>query len=210
MKNSTINYYDLNAQKYSDSTIVAEVSEQLQGFCSKLKPNAKILDVGCGSGRDSLYFINNGFNVVAIDASENLAKLASEIIKQNVFVSSIEGLKIENEFDGVWCMASLLHFKKEVLPLAIKNCIKSLNENERGLFFASFKIGNGESYDENGRVFSYYQPDELTDILDKTGYFSSIDLNISEDKMGRGNNWVSFVAQKKPNLTFEKKIKNTF
>jgi SAM-dependent methyltransferase len=200
MKNSTINYYDLNAKKYIENTINIAVGDPIKLFCSQLNPGANILDVGCGSGRDSLYFIQYGFNVVAIDASAQLAKLASDVIKQDVIVTSIENLKIENKFDAVWCMASLLHLKKSALPLAIKNCIQSLKENEDGLLFASFKIGDGESHDDNGRFFSYYQPDELKNILEKTGFFSSITLIVSEDNMGRENNWVSVIAKKKLEL----------
>jgi 2-polyprenyl-3-methyl-5-hydroxy-6-metoxy-1,4-benzoquinol methylase len=153
MKNPTINYYDLNAKKYIETTINIAAGEPIKSFCSQLKPNANILDVGCGSGRDSLYFINRGFSVVAIDASKQLANLASAVIQQDVLVTSIENLKIENEFDAVLCMASLLHLKKNDLPSATKNCSKSLKENQEGLFFASFKIGYGESYDDNGRFF---------------------------------------------------------
>jgi len=208
MKNSTINYYDLNAKKYLDSTINIKVSEELENFCLNLKPGAKILDVGCGSGRDSLHFIQNGFNVVSIDASSELAKLASEQIKQQVIVKKIEDLDFKNEFDAVWCMASLLHLKKEALPLAINNCIKALKSESEGLFFASFKNGNGSAYDENGRFFSYYQQEELKEILEQTQCFKNIEFTSNKDKLGRNDvNWISFIAQKKYDLNLENKSK---
>lgn len=200
MKNSTINYYDLNAQKYAESTVNVEVSEQIKNFCSQLSPNSKILDIGCGSGRDSLYFINNGFKVCPIDASNELAKIASELIQQEVTVCKIEEFKKENEFDAIWAMASLLHLKKIDLPIALNNCVQSFKKDQQGLLFASFKVGNGESYDENGRFFSYYQPEELKSILESTEYFDKIEYQINKDKMGRGNDWISFCATKKMNL----------
>jgi SAM-dependent methyltransferase len=211
MKNSTINYYDLNAQKYAESTINVKISESLEMFCKNLPEKARVLDVGCGSGRDSLYFKSKGFNVTAIDASAELAKFASKQIGQEVLIRDVKDLGFKNEFDAVWCMASLLHLKKDELPLAIKNCIQSLKVEEPGFFFASFKIGNGSGYDENGRFFSYYQKEELKEILENTQYFEKIQFQENEDKLGRNEvSWISFVAQKKPNLILDYNIKNKF
>ena len=211
MKNSTINYYDLNAQKYAESTINVKISESLEMFCKNLPEKARVLDVGCGSGRDSLYFKSKGFNVTAIDASAELAKFASKQIGQEVLIRDVKDLGFKNEFDAVWCMASLLHLKKDELPLAIKNCIQSLKVEEPGFFFASFKIGNGSGYDENGRFFSYYQKEELKEILENTQYFEKIQFQENEVKLGRNEvSWISFVAQKKPNLILDYNIKNKF
>ncbi len=207
MKNSTINYYDLNAQKYSDTTLNVKMSEQIDYFCSKLSPGASILDVGCGSGRDSLFFIKNNFQVTSIDASKELANLASNLIGQKVIVTKIEDFKMEDSFDAVWAMASLLHLKKEDLPKALDNCISSMKKVQTGLFFASFKMGEGESYDENGRFFSYYKEEELSAILKNTGSFDQVEFFVNKDKLGRGNDWISFCATTTPELKKEKNKK---
>lgn len=199
-KNSTINYYNINAQQYFDSTINIDTSQQIEFFCSNLAPNSKILDIGCGSGRDSLYFIQNGFQVFPIDASQKLAQLAEKLIQQKVFVYNIEDFHLENQFDAIWAMASLLHLPKSILPIALKNCVSSLKFEKSGVFFSSFKIGHGESYDEKGRFFSYYQPKELLSIFEKTELFENLEFTITNDKMGRENQWMSLKAINKPLL----------
>ncbi len=200
MKNSTINYYNLNAQQYFDTTIDKQAISLLEEFCSTIPKGSTILDVGCGSGRDSLYFINHGYKVIAIDASAELAKLASEKIGQTVLVTKIEDLKLENKVDAVWAMASLLHIPKSDLPTAISKCVKALKNDSPGNFLCSLKLGNGQSYDENGRFFSYYTKEELTDIFQSTGYFNKIASVISGDSLGRETKWINLFAETNPQL----------
>lgn len=206
---STMKYYNEHTQSFIDNTFTMEITSSLEKFKHALPVNAKVLDVGCGSGRDSLYFLNNGIEVVAFDASEEMAFLASQKINHPVLVKNIEDMNWENEFDGVWAMASLLHLKKEYIQEAITSCIKSLKQDTAGLFFASLKMGTGEGYDEKGRFFSYYTKEELSNILEKTEYFRNIEFDINQDKLDRpGLSWISFIAEKKPELILNKaKIK---
>lgn len=74
----TLNYYNQNAQAFSDSTINVEFSYIQNKFLDKLNQGALILDFGCGSGRDAKYFYEQGYVVDAIDGSEELCKLAGE------------------------------------------------------------------------------------------------------------------------------------
>jgi SAM-dependent methyltransferase len=211
MKNPTIQYYDENAAKYAQSTLHVKISETLKDFSKSLPKSAKVLDVGCGSGRDSLYLKSQGFDVVAIDASAELAKFASEQIGQEVWVKNVLDLDFKDQFDGVWCMASLLHLKKEELPLAIQKGVEALKKEENGPFFACFKLGHGEGYDENGRFFSYYQPEELKAIFEQTQYFEKITITQNEDRLGRNEvTWINLMCQKKPALTLEKNKSNGF
>lgn len=196
--NSTVNYYNTYAQEYTSSTIQVPVTDLVVNFCTKLELGSHILDVGCGSGRDSLYFLEQGFKVTALDNSQELAKLASKKIGQEVIVSEIQNINWVEQFDAVWAMASLLHLKKSDLPLALDKCSQALKTN--GTFFAAFKIGHGEQYDEKGRLFSYYQPEELQNILEATGNFNNIKLIINHDSMGREVNWVSIMANRTPSL----------
>ena len=203
-KEKTLDYYNQHANEFVENTFHAQISQSLEFFTRLLCPKAHILDVGCGSGRDSLYFINRGYSVVSFDASEEVAKIAETTISHPVLVQDIETMPWNNEFDGVWAMASLLHLPKNQLQLAITNCVKSLKVQEKSYFFASFKIGEGEHYDEKGRFFSYYQPDEIKNILNNTHYFQDIKYEINEDSLGRtGLSWISFFAEKKIGLQLE-------
>lgn len=80
-KYNTLEYYNRNAKIYCDQTLVGNLQENYNKFLKHLPPNAYILDFGCGSGRDSKYFLDNGYKVKAIDGSIEMCKLASKYIK---------------------------------------------------------------------------------------------------------------------------------
>ena len=107
--NSTIDYYNRNAARYFNETVHADVSEIRDRFAQMLPPGGTILDLGCGSGRDSKAFIEQGFRVVAVDGSEKLCKLAQAYIQQPVVCSDFLDYKPNETFDGIWACASLLH-----------------------------------------------------------------------------------------------------
>ena len=72
----TIEYYDNNAENYADSTANIDFSEMQDAFLSEIKAGAFILDFGCGSGRDLLYFLQKGYNVTALDGSSAMCRIA--------------------------------------------------------------------------------------------------------------------------------------
>lgn len=76
--NTTINYYDYNADEFYNNTINVEFASMQKKFLSKLKSGSYILDFGCGSGCDTKYFLEQGYMVDAIDGSRELCRLASE------------------------------------------------------------------------------------------------------------------------------------
>lgn len=207
MKNSTIEYYDNNAQKYSDMTINVDMGNAYGKFLASIPEKAHILDVGCGSGRDSLHFIKNGYKVTAIDASSELAKIASKNIGQEVKTVRVENLNDKNKYDGVWCMASLLHLDKLELKTALLKLSEALKPN--GQFFASFKIGEGESLDNNNRFFRYTDAKEFKSFVDELKIFKNIKFTISGDSLGRGETqWLNVYAENsKPELKLKNKTK---
>ncbi len=228
LNNKTLDYYNDNAQTFIDRTFEAQVSTTRDDFISWVSANAdtensvgesvegkiegrkpKILDVGAGSGRDTLYFLNKGLDVVAFDGSREVAKLASEKIGRPVLVCSIEDMPWEGEFDGVWAMASLLHLPKKDMPMGIKNCLRALKPSG-GKFFGSLKVGEGEAYDEMGRFFSYYQPEEIKNIIMDTGLVEKVEVSVQGDTLGRSElTWLNFYAQSKPRLDLKlKSVKN--
>ena len=107
-----------------------------------LKPGAKILDAGCVSGRDSLLFKNHGFQVTAFDASEEMVKLASQLLGQRVLHMSFEDLDLPETDDGIWACASLLHVKRAELRNVIARLSQHLNTG--GMLYISFLYGCGE------------------------------------------------------------------
>ena len=114
-KYNTLEYYNKNAKIYCEQTLEGNMQENYDKFLQHLPSNAYILDFGCGSGRDSKYFIEKGYKVKAIDGSIEMCKLASKYINQEVICMNFEELKDINTYDGIWACSSILHVEKENL-----------------------------------------------------------------------------------------------
>lgn len=166
MENKTLEYYEKNAAGFFEETVKADMSVIYDHFEALLKPNAHILDLGCGSGRDSKYFLSRGYQVTAVDGSEQLCKLASDVIGQDVLHLRYRDLNFREEFDAVWACASLLHVEKCQMTAVLQRVFRSLKP--AGVLYASYKYGDTQRNKED-RVFSDYTEKDL-DAL-----FSGID-----------------------------------
>lgn len=199
MSPETINYYEHNAQEYSNNTIHADMKGLYEQFISRLKPGALIVDAGCGSGRDSLYFIDQGFKVIAFDASKNLAQLASNHIRQEVIHATFKDIPIilpEGSVDAVWCMASLLHLPELEIKQALIDFEKSLKPE--GVFFAAFKYGNEELVDKNNRFFSNLNEKTATELFQSTNLYNPIEINFTGDALKRQETqWINIISSVK-------------
>ena len=162
MPSTTLTYYNNNAQTFSDSTLNVDMSALYAEFLPHVKQHGHILDAGCGSARDAMYFKNQGFTVSAFDASPALAKLASNHLQQPVEVKTFQELECVNKYDGIWCCASLLHVPKAELPqvfLKLQNALKP-----DGVLYVSFKYGTQERV-HNGREFTDLNENALTALI---------------------------------------------
>ena len=74
----TLQYYDRNAREFINNTATVDFTATQTRFVSKLEKGSHILDFGCGLGRDTKYFLSQGFQVTATDGSVELCKLAGE------------------------------------------------------------------------------------------------------------------------------------
>ena len=155
----TLDYYQRNAKDFFSQTINVDMQNVYQPFLEYLpKPHLsnqqKILDVGCGSGRDSVFFANQGFEVVAIDGSKSLIELAQQtdtrIDWQCLRFDEIAKQSWQNQFTGIWACASLLHVPFDDLPKILNDLLSCLRPT--GILYASFKYGNSERK-KDGRFF---------------------------------------------------------
>lgn len=144
-------YYRDNAQHFFDSTIDVDMQPLYHAFLPLVKKAGRILDVGCGAGRDSKKFIELGYDIEAFDASKELAALASNVINKKVHVCEFKNYRNEHRFDAIWACASLLHVPYNELPQTFKSLTALLNND--GVFYCSFKYGDDE-VERNGRLFS--------------------------------------------------------
>lgn len=154
---STLAYYNTNAQDFYDRTINTDMSQVLNKFFAHLPPNAHILDAGCGSGRDSKYFLSQGYEVTAFDGSQEMVMLAEKELHIPVSHMLFQDLNFEEKFDGVWACASLLHIPYEETKNIYTKIHKSLKPG--GVFYASYKHGDSHM-NSDGRDF--YNMDETT------------------------------------------------
>ena len=155
----TLDYYQRNAKDFFSQTINVDMQNVYQPFLEYLpKPHLsnqqKILDVGCGSGRDSVFFANQGFEVVAIDGSKSLIELAQQtdtrIGWQCLRFDEIAKQSWQNQFTGIWACASLLHMPFDDLTKLLNDLIRCLKSD--GILYASFKYGDSER-EKDGRFF---------------------------------------------------------
>ena len=150
--NETLNYYNLIAKEFASDTVSVAFQEIQDIFLEQIPLDGKILDFGCGSGRDTYYFRNKGYDVDAIDGSKELCKIASEYTGISVKKMLFEELDSVEEYDGIWACASILHVEKKKLPDIIKKMTTATKNG--GVIYTSFKYGDFEG-EQNGRYFTY-------------------------------------------------------
>lgn len=130
-------YYDDHACEFFDSTVGVDMAPIRARFIEGLAESARLLDAGCGSGRDAKAFAEQGFQVAAFDASANLAELASTHCGFKVQVRRFEDVNEVDVYDGIWCCASLLHVAAAEMTGVLTRLWNALKEG--GRLYVSFK-----------------------------------------------------------------------
>lgn len=160
----SIEFYNVNAVEFFNNTIFVDMMETYEEFLKYVKPEGKILDAGCGSGRDTVFFLRKGLAVVSLDASDEMVRLSSELTGQNTIKMQFQEIGFIKEFDGVWACASLLHVSREEIDDVITRIASSLKPE--GIFYASFKYGD-EVTIRDGRLFNSYNEETLKSLFEK-------------------------------------------
>ncbi|WP_313132766.1 class I SAM-dependent methyltransferase [Anaerocolumna sp.] len=191
----SIDYYNKYANIYFENTVDLNMEEHLEKFISFLPEAGTVLDLGCGSGRDSLYFINKGFDVTAMDGSEELCQLASIHIGQDVLNMQFNELDFQQVFDGIWACASLLHTTPEQLHGILGKVSDSLNPG--GLLYMSFKYGDFQGY-RNGRYFADYKFHDMEEILEEHRDLEIIEMWKTSDLRPEReeDSWLNIIVRK--------------
>lgn len=192
----TIDYYNHFAEDFIKGTIDAELSELRGRFLKYLRDGAHILDLGCGSGRDAKAFLDEGYQVTAIDGSFACCNLANDYIGQEVLCSTFDQLSFVQEFDGVWAAASLLHVPLEEITEIFRLIAQALKP--AGILYASFKYGDFEG-ERNGRYFTDLTEERLSSLLKPIDNFETIEIFVTVDvRSGHENvKWLNMILRKK-------------
>ena len=151
MSDKTLEYYNVNAEKFVESTLSVDFSQVQCEFLNLLMPESYILDFGCGSGRDTKYFLEHGFRVDAVDGSAELCRIASEFTGIQVHQMLFQELQEKEKYDGIWACASVLHVPKIELANILQKMCNAVKAD--GIIYTSFKYGDFEG-ERSGRFFS--------------------------------------------------------
>jgi len=189
---STVGYYNDRAEQFFSSTLRVDMSPIYQRFLNGLAPGASILDAGCGSGRDARAFADLGFTVNAFDASEELAKRASEHCGFAVDVRRFEDVDEVAQYDAIWCCASLLHVPLSDMHGVLSKLWAALKAG--GRMYVSYKLGSGER-SHDGRRFTDADEPTVRAWLGAMPEFQRIELWQTQDQRpDRTESWTNALA----------------
>jgi SAM-dependent methyltransferase len=172
------------------------VSKALGAFLALMPAGGRVLDLGCGTGRDTQAILEAGFDVTAVDGSAAMAAEAEKRVGRPVTVMLFEELAFEACFDGIWASASLLHVPRAGLPDVLRRVHTALKPG--GLVEAGFKSGGAEGRDSLGRYYNYLNADKLEAMFRTAGRWSSLELKTGRGKGydGTETGWVEVLARK--------------
>lgn len=195
MNKTTIDYYNKNAKQFVETTASVEFHNMQNKFLDKLPKGATILDFGCGSGRDTKYFLEQGYCVEAIDGSVELCKLASEYTGINVQHMYFQELSEVEKYDGIWACSSILHLPVSDLADVMKKMQIALKAN--GIIYTSFKYGTFAG-ERNGRYFTDMTEDTFAILLQQVDGLAVEELWITSDvRPGREDEkWLNLILRK--------------
>ena len=187
------NYYKDNKDEFINNTINCDMTFQYDFFEKYLCDDAKtILDIGFGSGRDSLYF-SKKYEVYSIDPVEEFCEHAKDLGLKNVYCKRVQDIEYINMFDGIWACASLLHIPTYEMVDVLNKCYQALKTN--GVMYCSFKYGEFEG-ERNGRFFLDLIEERVRQFVSKTK-FQILEVFITEDvRPDKTERWLNVILKK--------------
>lgn len=191
----TIEYYNQNAARFLEDTAGVEFTEIQNAFLSLLPEGARILDFGCGSGRDALEFLKRGYQVEATDGSEEMCRAAAELTGLVVRQMLFQELDEKEKYDGIWACSSILHLSKPELGDVLERMTAALKIH--GIIYTSFKYGTFEG-ERNGRYFTDFTEETFAEFIKGMAGLTIEKMWITDDvRPGRGEEkWMNMILRK--------------
>lgn len=190
----TLKYYNINAEKFFNDTVCANMSPIYGRFLRLVKPPAHICDLGCGSGRDSKFFRSIGYTVTAIDGSPEMCKLAEQYLQDKVYCIKFDEFDFHDDFDAVWACSSLLHVPYIEMEAVLKKIVNGCKD--RAIIYTCFKYGNTCSY-KDGRLFSNYTSESFKNFLSSVPNIVLLEEWLSNDVRDKIDSpqWLNVILQ---------------
>jgi len=164
----TIDVYNQKAASYDDLVSRDTPDQDLQAFLDAVTPGGHVLDLGCGPGNSAAMMQEAEFTVDAMDASAQMVRVARDKYGVDAKVATFDDLDAQSQYDGIWANFSLLHAPKPDMPRHLKAIHTALKPG--GVFHIGTKLGTDAHRDSIGRMYSYYEADELLSLLRAAGF----------------------------------------
>lgn len=193
----TLAFYQQAAPRYTISGREGP-ARFLDAFLDRLAPGARILELGCGAGKDAEHMRKRGFAVVPTDGVAAMARRAQERLGTPVAVLAFHELDAAADFDAVWCHASIHHQPGAGLPDVLARIARALKPG--GWHFANFKLGNGDARDSFGRLYSFPSQADLRAAYAAVPDWHMVEAQVYEDGGFDGvmRDWMALTVQKDP------------
>ncbi|MEY8338161.1 methyltransferase domain-containing protein [Lachnospiraceae bacterium 62-35] len=193
----SIDYYNKYAAAVFEDTAEQDMNDIMKEFLECMEEGAAILDLGCGSGRDSLSFYEMGYDVTPLDGSEEMCKLAEIHTDLDVLHMDFRQMDFDDAFDGIWACASLIHIPKKELPEMLDRISEALKRD--GIVYMSFHKGDFEGF-SGERYFSDYTEKEIERMIKESNGLKLIKLWETEDKgyssSHENGTWLNVLSRK--------------
>ncbi|MCM1092291.1 MAG: class I SAM-dependent methyltransferase [Butyrivibrio sp.] len=191
----TLAYYERNAEQFAKGTVSVDFAETQNRFLDKLEAGSLILDFGCGSGRDTKYFLERGYRVEAIDGSTELCRMASAYTGVEVRRMLFQELSAVDTYDGIWACSSILHLPAAELRDVMGKMAAALKT--RGIIYTSFKYGTFAG-ERNGRFFTDMTEKRFAEFLKGIKGLVTEEQWVSGDARPErsGERWLNLIMRK--------------
>ncbi|MEK5743813.1 class I SAM-dependent methyltransferase [Acinetobacter variabilis] len=189
-----VDYYNQNSEQFFQTTLNVNMESLYQAFLVHLPNRGYILDLGCGSGRDTLAFKNKGYQVEALDYSKALVEKATALTGIPIRYQSFYDLNDQGIYDGIWACASLLHCKRDRLADVMQSILNALKVN--GILYMSFKYGDKDR-EKDGRKFTDLNEEQAEELLNQFYQIELIKHWITIDQRpDREEKWLNILVKK--------------
>jgi SAM-dependent methyltransferase len=193
----TLDYYDARAEAFWDGTRDHDVSQNYAAFLRAIDGAGpfRILDVGCGPGRDVAYFRSLGHAVVGLDGAARFVEMAHaltgcEVLHQDFLKLSLEG----RQFDGIFANASLFHVPTSEIARVLRELRAALAP--RGVLFSSNPRGNDTESFAGERFGAFHTLEAWRGFLTGAGFEEIEHYYRPEGKPRSEQPWLASVWRK--------------
>lgn len=199
---TSVDYYNENAKDFIERTFNSDMSFLYKEFLQYIPKGGTLLDIGCGSGRDAKWFLEQGFNVYAHDASEKMVEHGKNILGERIKLCTFEEFKPEIfgkllKFDGLWANACLLHVPENQLPKVITDYTRWLQPG--GCFYMSFKH-RSENHIKGSRHFTNMTKEKVERILNQCETLDIVKIFETGDVRDelKDESWINVIGVRHP------------